>query len=82
MTVSEEKGRSLIEGAAGVTVAVFLKDKAVLMSALTVTEVMQFESLVEELDPQAFVIVTPAREVMGSGFVPLSDAQKAAQKKK
>jgi uncharacterized membrane protein len=45
----------------------------VLMSALTVTEVTHFESLVEAADPHAFVIVTPAREVMGSGFVPLAD---------
>jgi uncharacterized membrane protein len=44
---------------------------SVLMCALTITEVNQLKSLVAHSDPKAFVIVTPAQEVLGRGFVPL-----------
>ena len=43
----------------------------VLMVALTVTEVNHLKALVSQIDPQAFVIVIPAREVLGRGFQPL-----------
>lgn len=45
---------------------------AVLMCALTVTEVAHLKKLVGESDPNAFVIVTPAQEILGRGFMPLS----------
>lgn len=44
---------------------------SVLMCALTVTEVAQLKSLVSIADPSAFVIVSPAQEVLGNGFSPL-----------
>jgi len=47
------------------------KPHSVLLCALTVTEVYQLKNLVREIDPQAFVIVSPAQEVLGRGFVPL-----------
>jgi uncharacterized membrane protein len=47
------------------------KQHSVLMCALTVTEVPHLKALVQEIDPQAFVIVSPAQEVLGRGFVPL-----------
>jgi uncharacterized membrane protein len=47
------------------------KKHSVLMCALTVTEVPQLKSLVRISDPQAFVIVSPAQEVLGRGFNPL-----------
>lgn len=43
----------------------------VLMCALTVTEVAHLKSLVAQVDTKAFVIVTPAQEIFGLGFVPL-----------
>jgi uncharacterized membrane protein len=46
----------------------------VLMCALTVTEVGQLKALVVAEDPQAFVIVTPAQEILGKGFSPLNEA--------
>ncbi len=49
------------------------KPHAVLLCALTVTEVPHLKSLVAETDPRGFVIVTPAEEVLGVGFVPLQD---------
>jgi uncharacterized membrane protein len=42
-----------------------------LMIALTVTEVPQLKALVAAVDPNAFVIVIPAQEVLGRGFMPL-----------
>jgi len=49
------------------------QERAVLMCALTVTEVNHLKALVVQQDPNAFVIVTPAQEVLGLGFNPLSE---------
>ncbi|HSO14158.1 MAG TPA: DUF2270 domain-containing protein [Anaerolineales bacterium] len=48
-------------------------DRTVLMCALTVTEVHNLKSAVAKEDPQAFVIVSPAQEVLGRGFNPLAE---------
>lgn len=48
----------------------------VLLCALTVTEVNQLKHLVYERDNEAFVIVTPVREVLGKGFIPLDTVEK------
>jgi len=45
--------------------------RSVLICALTVTEVHNLKSSVAGEDPQAFVIVSPAQEVLGRGFNPL-----------
>jgi len=45
---------------------------SVLLCALTVTEVNQLKALVNKIDPNAFVIVIPAQEVLGRGFMPLA----------
>ena len=47
------------------------QEHAVLMCALTVTEVHNLKSAVVKEDPHAFVIVSPAQEVLGLGFNPL-----------
>jgi hypothetical protein len=46
-------------------------ERTVLMCAVTVTEVHNLKSSVAKEDPQAFVIVSPAQEVLGRGFNPL-----------
>lgn len=43
----------------------------VLLVALTVTETAHLKALVQEADPHAFMIVTPAQEVLGRGFQPI-----------
>lgn len=43
----------------------------VLLSAITVTEVPHLKALVREEDPEAFVVVSPAQEILGKGFGPL-----------
>ncbi|MFZ5910435.1 MAG: DUF2270 domain-containing protein [Chloroflexota bacterium] len=47
------------------------KEHAILMVALTVTEVAQLKALVAAEDPNAFVIVSPAQGIFGKGFAPL-----------
>jgi uncharacterized membrane-anchored protein YitT (DUF2179 family) len=49
------------------------EEHPVLMCALTVTEVHNLKSAVAREDPQAFVIVSPAQEVLGLGFNPLEE---------
>lgn len=44
---------------------------SVLMCVLTVTGVEQLKTLVSAEDPHAFVTITPAQEVLGSGFASL-----------
>jgi uncharacterized membrane protein len=48
-------------------------ERSVLMCALTVTEVHNLKSAVAREDPQAFVIVSPAQEILGRGFNPLEE---------
>lgn len=47
----------------------------ILMCALTITEIANFKVIVSTQDPQAFMIVTPAQEVLGKGFLPFQNAQ-------
>lgn len=47
------------------------REHAVLMVALTVTEVAHLKALVAGEDPNAFVIVSPAQGIFGKGFAPL-----------
>jgi uncharacterized membrane protein/uncharacterized protein YaaQ len=47
------------------------RQHTVLMCALTVTEVAHLRALVNAQDPEAFVTITPAQEVLGKGFASL-----------
>jgi uncharacterized membrane protein len=47
--------------------------REVLMVALTVTEMAHLKTLVKAQDPNAFVVVAPAQEVLGRGFQPLNE---------
>lgn len=51
----------------------------VLMTALTLTEVGQLKSIVSQNDPEAFVMVVPAQEVLGRGFQPLQHEPASAR---
>jgi uncharacterized membrane protein len=51
----------------------------VLLCALTVTEVAHLKSLVYAADPRAFVVVSPAQEILGKGFAPLQEEDGAAE---
>ncbi|PWH17273.1 MAG: hypothetical protein DDG60_02500 [Anaerolineae bacterium] len=47
------------------------QERAVLMVALTITEFAQLKAIVAQLDPSAFVIITPVKSIFGRGFSPL-----------
>jgi hypothetical protein len=49
------------------------KDHSVLICALTVTEVNNLKAAVAKEDPNAFVVVSPAQEILGRGFSPLEE---------
>ncbi len=59
-----ERGVTVLEARGGYTG----QPKSVLFCVTSNREVTQLKKLVAEVDPEAFVIVTPATEVMGEGF--------------
>jgi uncharacterized membrane-anchored protein YitT (DUF2179 family) len=52
------------------------EDRSILLVALTVTEVAHLKAIVRTQDPQAFVIVMPAQEILGGGFQPLQEMRR------
>lgn len=56
------------------------KSHEVLICAVTITEVNHIKNLVCEADPKAFLIVIPAQEVLGTGFIPLQTTKTSADK--
>ena len=48
-------------------------ERSVLICALTVTEAHSLKNTVAKEDPQAFVVVSPAQEILGRGFNPLEN---------
>ena len=49
------------------------QERSVLICALTVTEVHNLKFAVNKEDPNAFVVVSAAQEILGRGFNPLSE---------
>lgn len=47
------------------------KAKTVLMCVVKREEIPQVKHIVQECDPQAFVLLSDAREVLGEGFIPI-----------
>jgi uncharacterized membrane-anchored protein YitT (DUF2179 family) len=48
------------------------KERSTLLCALTTTEVHNLKIVTAQEDPNAFVIITSAQEVLGRGFLPLA----------
>jgi hypothetical protein len=63
------RGATMVSGKGAFT----KKEHSVLMCALTITEIPHLKALVSEVDESAFVIVIPAQEVFGKGFMPLEN---------
>jgi hypothetical protein len=51
------------------------QERSILVCALTVTEVHNLKNAVAREDPSAFVIVSPAQEILGRGFNPLAETK-------
>ncbi|MCR5271536.1 MAG: YitT family protein [Lachnospiraceae bacterium] len=52
-------------------------DRCMLYCVVSSKEIVQIKDIVAEIDPRAFVIVTDAREVLGEGFIDISNTQNA-----
>lgn len=61
--VTEMSGKGMYTG----------EDRAILMCALTVTEIHNLRTIIARIDPTAFVATSNAYEVLGRGFQPLAD---------
>ena len=69
ITKDMNRGATLVAGKGAYTG----KEHAVLLVALTMTEVAHLKALVAETDSDAFVIVSPAQGVFRKGFAPLDE---------
>ena len=47
------------------------RDQTILLIALTITEIAGLKAIVASEDPAAFLIISPAEEILGSGFISL-----------
>jgi len=64
---SMERGVTILEGKGGYTGV----ERTLLYCVVTRAEVAQIKALVKEVDPQAFIVIGQANEVLGEGFRPL-----------
>lgn len=55
---------------------------AILLCAVAPTEVAKLKKIVQACDPDAFVIITAAHDVMGRGFRPLAEEQTTGRRNK
>ena len=60
------RGATLIKGIGGFTG----KEKDVIFTVISIKETETLRNLVQEIDPEAFVVITTAHEVLGRGFKP------------
>ena len=50
------------------------RDRPILLCVISQSEVVQFKTIIDESDPDAFVIIGLASEVLGEGFRPLRES--------
>jgi uncharacterized membrane-anchored protein YitT (DUF2179 family) len=62
-----ERGVTILQGTGGYTG----EDRPVVYCVITRSEVAQLKTIVHEADPQAFIVIGQAHEVLGEGFKPL-----------
>jgi uncharacterized membrane-anchored protein YitT (DUF2179 family) len=62
-----ERGVTVVDGRGGFTGA----DRTVLYCVVSRSEIGQMKTLVKEADPQAFMVIGQAHEVLGEGFHPI-----------
>ena len=69
ITSDMRRGATILKGEGAYT----HKEHAVLMVAITSSEISVFKKLVAQESPQAFVMIVPAKSILGSGFMPLEE---------
>ncbi len=63
------RGTTILSGRGGYT----QKERPVIFCVVTAGEVIRLKSIVQEADPDAFMVVGQANEALGEGFKPLKD---------
>ncbi len=63
------RGTTILSGRGGYT----QKDRPVIFCVVTAGEVIRLKSIVQEADPDAFMVVGQANEALGEGFKPLKE---------
>ena len=63
--------KELVRGVTGISASGMYsgQDKLMLFCVVNKKEIVMLKEKVDEIDPEAFVIVTDAREVHGEGFI-------------
>lgn len=62
-----ERGVTMLQGTGAFTG----KERPVIYCVITRSEVAQLKAIVQELDPEAFIVIGQAHEALGEGFKPL-----------
>jgi uncharacterized membrane-anchored protein YitT (DUF2179 family) len=65
--VEMERGVTILEGIGAYT----KKERPVLYCVVTISETHQIKAIVQEIDPDAFMVIGHVHEVLGEGFKPL-----------
>jgi uncharacterized membrane-anchored protein YitT (DUF2179 family) len=65
--VEMERGVTILEGTGAYT----KKGRPVLYCVVTISETHQIKAIVQEIDPDAFMVIGHVHEVLGEGFKPL-----------
>ena len=63
------RGATILKGEGAFT----SEKHSILMVALTSTEIATLKEIVAGIAPEAFVMVIPARNILGRGFMPLDE---------
>jgi uncharacterized membrane-anchored protein YitT (DUF2179 family) len=67
-----ERGVTILKGEGGFTGA----ERTLLFTAITRRQVPLLQELVRQVDPDAFVVISPGHEILGEGFRPLTRGRK------
>lgn len=67
-----ERGVTILKAEGGFTGA----ERTLLFTAITRRQVAALQDLVRQVDPDAFVVISPGHEILGEGFKPLTRGRK------
>ncbi len=69
ITEDMRRGATILSGEGAYT----REERAILMVAITSSEIRRLKKLVADVCPNAFVMIVPAKNILGGGFMPLED---------
>ena len=67
--INMRRGATIFSGEGAYT----QEERSALLVAITSTEVLNLKKLVAKVSPKAFVMIMPAKNILGGGFVPLEE---------